>query len=104
MVIRHTSSLQVYEDMPMDIGQFCVKVATVSGRWARWQGHVTTNPWTGLSFHDIRFKGERILFELSLNDQVPAWHFSLFIGIKQVPNMLNLKSMERTLFLCIVGL
>ena len=39
-------------------------------RWADWQGHVTTNPWTGLSFHDIRFKGERILYELSLNDQV----------------------------------
>ena len=31
---------------------------------------MTTNPWTGLSFHDIRFKGERILFELSLDDQV----------------------------------
>ena len=44
-----------------------------SGRWLGWQAHVTVDPWTGLSFHDVRFKGERIAFELALNDQYVAY-------------------------------
>lgn len=47
------------------------KVAVWS-RWGDWQGHVSTHPWTGLTFHDIRFKGDRIAYELSLNDQVSS--------------------------------
>ena len=44
----------------------------VCSRWGDWQGHVSTQPWTGLTFHDIRFKGDRIAYELSLNDQVSS--------------------------------
>ena len=50
-------------------------------RWGDWQGHVSTQPWTGLTFHDIRFKGDRIAYELSLNDQVSSRLLPLWLTV-----------------------
>ncbi len=40
--------------------------AAVCCRWQGWEGHVTADPYTGLQFHNIKFKDERILYELAL--------------------------------------
>ena len=41
-------------------------------RWLGWQAHVTVDPWTGLSLHDVSFKGERIAYEIGVQDQFVA--------------------------------
>ncbi|PSC72271.1 amiloride-sensitive amine oxidase [copper-containing]-like isoform X2 [Micractinium conductrix] len=33
-----------------------------------WEGHVTVDPYTGIQFHDIKFKGRRVLYELALKE------------------------------------
>lgn len=38
-----------------------------------WEGHVGIRPDTGITFHDIRFRGNRIAYELSLQEQYVAY-------------------------------
>ena len=45
-----------------------------------WQAHVTVDPWTGLSLHDINFKGNRIAYELGVQDQFVAYSGYSSIG------------------------
>ena len=45
-----------------------------------WQAHVTVDPWTGLSLHDVRFKGDRIAYELGVQDQFVAYSGYSTIG------------------------
>jgi hypothetical protein len=37
-------------------------------RWGDWELVATVRPASGLALHDVRFRGERILYELSLSD------------------------------------
>ncbi|GMH38438.1 hypothetical protein BSKO_06322 [Bryopsis sp. KO-2023] len=47
-----------------------------------WQGHFGMRYDTGITFHDIRFRGERIAYELSLQEQYVA--YSGFGGTGQI--------------------
>ncbi|KAK9792276.1 hypothetical protein WJX73_006852 [Symbiochloris irregularis] len=38
-------------------------------KWMGWEAHVTAEPWRGLQFHNIKYKGERIAYELAWQDQ-----------------------------------
>lgn len=31
-----------------------------------WNGHVSVNPYTGLQFFNLKFKGQRVVYELAL--------------------------------------
>lgn len=31
-----------------------------------WSGHVSVNPYTGLQFFNLKFKGQRVVYELAL--------------------------------------
>lgn len=33
-----------------------------------WKGHVSVNPYTGLQFFDLKFKGQRVVYELALKE------------------------------------
>jgi len=37
-------------------------------RWGEWEFYATVRPGSGLALHDVRWRGERILYELSLSD------------------------------------
>ncbi|CAD7705112.1 unnamed protein product [Ostreobium quekettii] len=41
--------------------------------WLGWQGHVGMRLDSGITLHDIRFRGNRILYELSLQEQYVAY-------------------------------
>ena len=41
---------------------------------------MTVDPWTGLSLHDVRFLGERIAYEISVQDQFVAYSGYSSIG------------------------
>lgn len=45
-----------------------------------WQAHVTVDPWTGLSLHDVSFKGDRIAYEIGVQDQFVAYSGYSSIG------------------------
>ena len=45
-----------------------------------WQAHVTIDPWTGLSLHDVNFKGDRIAYEIGVQDQFVAYSGYSSIG------------------------
>nr|QOL01225.1 putative extracellular protein TR9_033 [Trebouxia lynnae] len=45
-----------------------------------WQAHVTVDPWTGLSLHDVNFKGNRIAYELGVQGQFVAYSGYSSIG------------------------
>lgn len=45
-----------------------------------WQAHVTVDPWTGLSLHDVNFLGDRIAYEISVQDQFVAYSGYSSIG------------------------
>jgi len=34
--------------------------------WMGWSGHVSVNPYTGLQFFNLKFKGQRVVYELAL--------------------------------------
>lgn len=36
--------------------------------WMGWKGHVSVNPYTGLQFFDLKFKGQRVVYELALKE------------------------------------
>lgn len=50
-----------------------------------WEGHVSVRMATGIVFHDIRFRGNRIVYELALQDQYVA--YSGYAGIGQTVYM-----------------
>lgn len=65
-----------------------------------WEGHVSVRFATGIVLHDIRFRGNRIVYELALQDQYVA--YSGYAGIGQTVYMdsffglgLNMLSMRR---------
>lgn len=65
-----------------------------------WEGHVSLRSATGIVFHDIRFEGNRIVYELALQDQYVA--YSGYAGIGQTVYMdsyfglgLNMLTMRR---------
>ncbi|GAB4817152.1 hypothetical protein N2152v2_004198 [Parachlorella kessleri] len=37
-------------------------------RWLGWEGHAGISPGTGIAFHDITYKGKRIIYELAQQD------------------------------------
>ena len=45
-----------------------------------WQAHVTVDPWTGLSLHDVICKGNRVAYELGVQDQFVAYSGYSSIG------------------------
>ena len=49
-------------------------------RYMGWQAHVTVDPWTGLSLHDVNFLGDRIAYEISVQDQFVAYSGYSSIG------------------------
>lgn len=46
--------------------------------WGQWSSHITVRPQTGLAMFDIRFAGERIIYELAMQDQFVQ--YSGFVG------------------------
>ncbi|KAI7844054.1 hypothetical protein COHA_002198 [Chlorella ohadii] len=40
--------------------------------WMGWSGHVSVNPYTGLQFFNLKFKGQRVVYELALKQELYA--------------------------------
>lgn len=43
-------------------------------QWLEWSGHVTLRPVSGLALWDLKFRGERIVYELSLQELFIAYN------------------------------
>jgi len=42
--------------------------------WLEWSGHVAVDAVRGLSLHDIRFRGQRILYELATQEMYVSYN------------------------------
>eukprot|EP00929_Paragymnodinium_shiwhaense_P031538 TRINITY_DN17638_c0_g1_i1.p1 TRINITY_DN17638_c0_g1~~TRINITY_DN17638_c0_g1_i1.p1 ORF type:complete len:772 (+),score=130.73 TRINITY_DN17638_c0_g1_i1:73-2388(+) len=62
-------------DVPQHVDKAGVAAKTDkhSVNWGPWSFTVTQRPSTGLAFLDLQFKGERVLYELSLQDAMAAY-------------------------------
>eukprot|EP00929_Paragymnodinium_shiwhaense_P031540 TRINITY_DN17638_c0_g1_i3.p1 TRINITY_DN17638_c0_g1~~TRINITY_DN17638_c0_g1_i3.p1 ORF type:complete len:765 (+),score=118.50 TRINITY_DN17638_c0_g1_i3:88-2382(+) len=62
-------------DVPQHVDKVGIAAKTDkhSVNWGPWSFTITQRPSTGLAFLDLQFKGERILYELSLQDAMAAY-------------------------------
>lgn len=42
--------------------------------WLEWTGHITMRATSGVALHDLKFRGERIAYELSLQELFIAYN------------------------------
>lgn len=55
----------------------CTSSCTGTGtyfEWLEWSGHVTIRATSGIALHDLKFRGERIVYELSLQELFIAYN------------------------------
>ena len=67
--------------------------------WMGWNGHVSVNPYTGLQFFNLKFKGQRVVYELALKVSWAGQHWAracLGLSARDAPACMCLPTQHAT--------